>query len=103
MPRRKYTLPAPLRDHVAALLRRGLFNREVMLRSGASLAYVCRIRKRIGRITLRRWTPEEDTLLQTSSVAKVAKRTGRTEAAVDVPSLISAKAIASGWETYRRL
>jgi hypothetical protein len=54
-----------------------------MRRSGASLATVANTRRKLGLLTMPRWTPEENALLRTSSVAEVAKRTGRTHAAVE--------------------
>jgi hypothetical protein len=79
MPKRPHPpKPTPLGNRVGELLRRGLSNREVMRRSGASSAYVGRIRARLGLLTLRLWTPEEDALFAQFSVTEVAKRTGRT-------------------------
>jgi hypothetical protein len=81
MPKRSGPVPAPLGDRVAELLHKGLSNREVMRRSGASLATVVQVRKRIGLLTLPRWTPEEDALLPKLGYAEVARRTGRSATA----------------------
>jgi hypothetical protein len=79
MPKRPHPpLLSPLGDRVEALLRRGLSNHEVTRRSGASLAYVCRIRKQLGLLTRPHWTPEEDALFARLPTKVVARRTGRS-------------------------
>jgi hypothetical protein len=82
MPRRKPPRKAPLRESVTALLRRGLSNRTVATRSGASLVYVAVTRRRLGLLTLRRWTADEDALLAVLTEEQIAARTGRTVEAV---------------------
>jgi hypothetical protein len=85
MPKRPHPpLPSPLGDRVAAFLRRGLSNREVVRRSGASMNYVGRIRKQLGLVTKPRRTADDDALFARFSVAQIMKRTGRTFNAVSM-------------------
>ncbi|HTK78664.1 MAG TPA: hypothetical protein VL371_25625 [Gemmataceae bacterium] len=73
---------SPLGDRVAALLRRGLSNHEVVRRSGASLNYVGLIRKQLGLLTRPRWTADDDALFAKFTVAEICRRTGPTLDAV---------------------
>ncbi len=77
-PPRKYVRRSPLGEQVEVLLRRGLSNREVMRRSGASLCYVGVIRKRTGLLTQPHWTPEQDVLFAKLTVEQVARETGKS-------------------------